>query len=519
MRRPSTSSTRPLRLLALPAVLALGAAACDQPTAPAARPAIGAASMNAAADGAVPLTRPVLHSSRARYRDAGHHPATGRSGSASLSARALLGRDGTTELEMSTGDVSDPWSTAPGSLVRVQVKSFSPRGSLLETRNETLAGGARASLALRPLVRGAVVRAQAGVRGVDARRTDVVSVADPVMLRPNLRVAGVSAPAAAAVGDYVNVAATIRETNGDVGNWATCTLFVDGVAVDAAPRVWVDAGDAVTCAFTHRFAEGTHALLVRVNAAPGATRDDYAGDDTASATLVSVRPRALFYGLGASDLEQRDSVVWVEHTPSDPNAAYGREYREVRTSSTRAENVFLNLYTSAVLAEPQVRLDVRESSGGRTVQARAYALTLEYLGGGEWCACGQGEDGGASIHLCTGGWINGTSLFYDRFAGRVTYHSTAYTRTWDRATGEETVYSYNTSGSEGVATPFTGGDFAMRVRLSDRYSVFAADPALTLEGQEQRSHNRYSCQTFMGDEYCSESTTYTRIRSGWTTNQ
>src|SRR5690348_11830002 len=42
-----------------------------------------------------------------KYHNTGMHPATGRSGSASIEARALFGKDGNTTVEVSTGSLED----------------------------------------------------------------------------------------------------------------------------------------------------------------------------------------------------------------------------------------------------------------------------------------------------------------------------------------------------------------------------------------------------------------------------
>ena len=476
---PSRSPLRSLRPVVLAAAAALFAAACDQATSPAGRALPAPRHDGGADDGAVPLAKPALFAARVRYRDRGHHAATGRAGTASLSMRALLGRDGTTELQVSTADVGTPWITAPGRIERVQSKAFSPDGHLLATRVHTAVGAARASFEYRGLARGAVLQVQAGVRGVDGARTDVVSATDPVVLRPNLRAMSVGSGPRVPAGEPVNVAATIRETNGDVGNWGDCTLYVDGAAVDAAKRIWVDAGDAVTCAFTHTFSAGAHRLEVRVDASAGAARDDDPADNAAAATVTAITPTALAYSLYAMDLEQRDSTVFTQH---GDDGAYTVDLLQTQVTHTRAENVFLNLSTPRVLAGSHVRLDVQERSGGAIVHARVYALTLE--GSEPACAYGMGEGNGARIYLCTGGWNGGTYLFYDRYAGRVTYHSVAYVHVWDHATGEETVYSYNDASDDGgTPTPFTGSDFAMRVRLYDAANVYGADPSLTLSGR------------------------------------
>ena len=59
----------------------------------------------------------------AKYRDQGTKPTTGRSGLAAIEARALLGRDGMTDIEVTTGHFEG--IGGGGTLAKVQVKLFS----------------------------------------------------------------------------------------------------------------------------------------------------------------------------------------------------------------------------------------------------------------------------------------------------------------------------------------------------------------------------------------------------------
>src|SRR3712207_1542886 len=60
-------------------------------------------------------SRPQLVPNGRRYQERGLKPSTGRSGSASLTARALLGKDGATSVEMTTGGL-DGGGAQPGNI-------------------------------------------------------------------------------------------------------------------------------------------------------------------------------------------------------------------------------------------------------------------------------------------------------------------------------------------------------------------------------------------------------------------
>src|SRR5687768_4292723 len=85
--------------------------------------------------------KPQLVANARRYAEKGLKPATGRSGSASLTARALLGKNGMTTVEMTTGEL-DGGGAQPGNINKAQLKPLSESGEALYARNYTgLSGG------------------------------------------------------------------------------------------------------------------------------------------------------------------------------------------------------------------------------------------------------------------------------------------------------------------------------------------------------------------------------------------
>lgn len=507
MAGPTMPPFRGCRGVAVAAALAVVLYGCDQATGPTPTAPTGSPRLTeGAAFTVVQAGKPVLHDAAVRYRNAGRQPGRGRAGTAELSMLALVGRDGNTEVRLSTGDVSNPWAAAPGSIARVQAKGFAPDGTLLFTDAQDGTGGATASFTYARLGRGSTVQAQANVVGVDGTRTDVVAVADAVWRRPNLRVAGVTAPERTGRGDPTVIFAAIQESNRDVGNWAVCALYVNGARVDWADRVWVDAGDQVACAFTHRFEhEGEHAVEVRVDAAPGAPHDDDPRDNAATARIRVFTPQQLSVGVWAFDIARNDSSVQTTRW-EDPGWAY--ESRSFTVNRMSSQNIFVNGYTPQLLQSRQVRVDVVESSGGQTVIDRSYMITMDEADGGS-CGYFMAERPAAHIYICSTTWNGGTSLFYDRNAYRITYHSRQFMTVWDQLSGERTVYEQSYAEESGPgATPFLGNDFAMRVRLYDGAEVFAADAAMTLDRQE------YDLSM---PEQCNESAGYRTCTTTWGT--
>jgi hypothetical protein len=193
-------------------------------------------------------TLPLLSETRSntiKYKDSGLPHATGRSGSASIEARALLGSDGVTTIELTTGSLEN--GGAAGTISKVQLKA----GGSTDNFND-LSNGGTVIVSANDLGWREPIQIQANVRGIDAR-TDVVTVQEVVKRRPDLFVSGISAPAQVPANVPVNIYATIVELNGDVGARANARLLVNGIEVDRADFIWVDAGGNVSVVFTHQF--------------------------------------------------------------------------------------------------------------------------------------------------------------------------------------------------------------------------------------------------------------------------
>jgi hypothetical protein len=232
------------------------------------------------------MTRPspASHPNSEKYRDSGFQPATGSSGSAVVSTRALVDKSGTTDVEVTTGTFDG--GSAPGSLEMVQIKAFAPSGNLAFTDNHTGLSGATATFSYGTLPHGTPLQVQTVV-GVDPQ-ADVVTLATAVHFAPELVPSRLEAPANAPVGAAVNLQGFILERNGEVGARADCVLYVDGTAVDRANGIWVDAAGNVACAMTHIFTEvRTYSLELRVENVRPSDFDDTNNSVTTSITIVA----------------------------------------------------------------------------------------------------------------------------------------------------------------------------------------------------------------------------------------
>src|SRR5215213_2998579 len=145
-----------------------------------------------------------------KYKDSSVPNASGRSGNAAIEARALLGKDALTQLEVTTGSL-EATAAAPGNIDKVKLK-------LVNTDYTNswsgLSGGGYFTTTQDGLPHRAAIELTASVSGIDPR-VDVVTVQETVKRRPDLSVEIL--PMSQALPNVTfNIEAVVRELNGDV---------------------------------------------------------------------------------------------------------------------------------------------------------------------------------------------------------------------------------------------------------------------------------------------------------------
>ena len=250
--------------------------------------------------------RPSLTQNNKKYSDKGIKPASGRAGSATLTARALLGKDGNAVIEATTGELDT--TIAPGTIKKMQIKPLNPDGNAIYARNFTgLAAGGYFKTTVNDLSRHQQVQVQTNITGIDANRTGVVTVVETTKLRPDLKASNLTNPAQANVNTPVSISAVIAEANGDVGARANFVLYVDGAAIDRSNGAWVDANGSANVEFSQIFTTtGTHSLEVKVE---GVTPGDYdLANNSVMGTISIVQPNTAtpfnYYAYAYQDLYQ-----------------------------------------------------------------------------------------------------------------------------------------------------------------------------------------------------------------------
>jgi hypothetical protein len=452
--------TRTPRALVAAAALALFASACtDAPTAPSAARAPGGRASLSSGSG------PTLVSTAVKYRDTGGRPATGRSGNAVVDAMALLNKEGVATIQFSTRHATDWWHY--GYINKAQIKASAPDGRHKFTRNLVESdpwygpqGPIPGVVQIGGLGRGDEIQVQANVEGIDPHRVDVVTVTERVKALPDLTVQ-VVAPAEAQTGTPLNVLATVRERNGDMGAYGVCELLVGGEPVDYGWGVWVDAGDAVTCALTWTpQVPGTYPLEVRVRMPWDSEWDTTNNTDTDTVQVTGEGPRfhtSAYFDQTTTVDSSRYFDSWI-----NTQEGYGYEYSDERFETFTGQQAYFHGSMPASISGP---LDVRVSmsTGGRVVDTAEWSYEA---GGSFWCT--DHWTGRAAFWMCSGGGMawQFTDFSYAFTAGSVTYHSRGYSKAWDQLSSpEEYVYHWNHDYSFDDTVPL-GDDWTFDVRLN-----------------------------------------------------
>ena len=387
--------------------------------------------------------RPQFHPNRQKYSDAGARPATGRSGSASLQARALLGKDGTVLVEASTGDVNT--SSGPGTIRKMQLKVLSPTGKPSSTQNFDGRGGGYWSTYLPQLSENTMIQLQANISGIDGNRTDVVTDTVQVKRRPDVAVDGIAAPARALAGFPVNVVATVSERNGDMGARADCMLQIDGQLADQARGIWIDAGHTVSCAFRTKVASvGTHQVRVYLT---GVSPTDYDTTDNAASTPIEIIPPET--PLGYSVMFTATDENYYTHFKN--SLSDGSYVKESTSSGVRQSRELSMTATTTNAFNFPVSIRSALFADGAPVFDATNNLVIDAGASTSNADCGAAINGRFYVSVCN--LHSGTQLgqvTFNSFDGRVTYFGSEFL-----SVDGDDVYMTNTSSD--VSTGLGGG--------------------------------------------------------------
>ncbi|HET7435163.1 MAG TPA: hypothetical protein VFN10_10685 [Thermoanaerobaculia bacterium] len=389
-----------------------------------------------------------------KYRDSSLPHATGRSGNASIEAFALLGKDGKTDVVV----------TANGTIEKVQLRAGD--ANALNFTNDSNAFAQQ----LDDLTPHQPLHVQANVSAVDGSRTDVVDVEEIVKSRPDLAVADVRAPEYAMPGVPFAVAATIREQNGDLGARADCVLSADGVELDRARGIWVDAHDSVTCSFSARLNDmGAHTLTVSAAAVHPGDWDETNNCASASTTIALPFDQ---YHASAADTTLH-TITTTDGPGSHQESVTDQWEQWADLSGTRAVAMNMANFHAHVTESSDGTLITETSSDDMAIRSTSNDVEDD----GSRYECFDGWDNYQSIHACLWTRPDGSPLFQFgsmRWSTEVMYLS----KTWSLSTGAETdSYTHSTSGLQDA---HYGSSVSLDVTITDGATTIAATPTVSL---------------------------------------
>jgi len=398
---------------------------------------------------------PALYSNSVKYRDAGKPHATGRSGNATVQARALMDKAGVTTIDVTTGEL-DAAGSAPGAFDKIQVKGLNPQDlttALWVDNYNALkkAGLATYTYSYAKLGYNMPIQVQANVSGIDSR-ADVVTVVERVKRRPDVSVLQVQSPATAAPNVPVTIGATVQELNGDVGARANCVLYVNGVEADRSNGIWVDAGSVVSCAFSHQFTQaGTYQLSI---AAEGVVPGDWDLTNNSATGSIQIRtPGDFTYSAYAEDISDYHEHYFYSDVGTSTVLATGAtthwDGHDDLDVSEQMQSAQMNSSMPSELTWP-ISLQVTHSSGATTMNwsfdklSPSYNYVFDDGTSSRRIACASSNavdaTGSFSLGLCTSAtkgpqfgyqddqWHGLTTVDTYRWAGLVTYVGLEYYR-------------------------------------------------------------------------------------------
>jgi hypothetical protein len=456
------------------------------------------------------LAGPVRVPNKQPYRVTAAATATGRTGSATLSARALIDRNHRGSLEIVAGDFEAP---PAGTLSKFQLKSFDGNGDLLYTTNYSGLNAPSVIVPVDGLERGQALDVQANIRNADDNRTDVVSVTTVGRLRPDLAVLRVNAPAAARSGFPVPISATVAELNHDTGARASCVLFVDDAQVDQAEGMWIDAGDTVSCAFIHVFAAGgQHQLRVdvaKINPGDWDTTNNSAGESVAIYT-----DEQSFNAVSAwvSESRQHYRIHNTGYTRRNEGGTdYVRTFDFLTDQSRNTQGALYAAYVNAAAVFPLTQVAVAQWTDDVLIHRGVYS-GVAATSVTPFITCAHvvdDTDVAVYVDVCTRPGPSGplTSIGYSRFVGTVTYFSNQYDAAWyETPEGIVPIYTYSYNHSEGssVGTLTTLGDsYRFEVTLVNGAIAYSKPISFAIGPLQTVSDVNYpwACQEFSDPLY------------------
>jgi hypothetical protein len=413
--------------------------------------------------------------------------AKGVGGIAGVETRALLSRDGSAALEITTGnlDTGEPSTTA--NITKVQVKL---NGTT--TNFNHLDGGSSFELPLTGVMRDTPIEVHTNVKDLNGGNTEVVKVDDKVRRRPDLKVTSVDAPAAVRGNQEFSIVATVSELNGDSGARTNCVLEKQGSGiVDRADGIWVDAGGSVQCLFSQSLeALGAHWYVVKLENTRPADWDTRFEFETFGVLVATDRQ-------WESRATQRVLKTHTINTRSDNDSPPSESINTETFDQMRFHGVI-----DQPISFTGMRVSIEETTDGKPIYA--YPSNGFRPAGDDECRVLDQRH--AILRVCP--FEGGLAVDLHSFAFEAVYISHFWNRRRNPATGEftwvrATITQRPTSGPR----QRYGNTHALRISVNDGNLFWEASPFINLAPYEKPVEHDVTCTTNdAGTTFCTDRT-------------
>jgi len=427
-----------------------------------------------------------------RFRDKGDEGVVASLRGVKVAARAFTLRDGTTILETVAGRFSKP----DGLIYDLQYAVEDPDGNRLRRSDLYRA------LESAPNVRGGVPLVRMTFRGIALRsryvldvkvkrnrKTEQLRLAAPVELGPDLAVTKVDVPERVHATEVVAFNATVRELNGDMGAGGDCVLYADGVEVDRAAGIWVEAGGTVTCAFAARFSSlGRKSLRAAVVTR---TPTEFDPANNSSTVSIDVEPLPLHMSYNAEALQHTGLFLddYSYKYDDDPITGFGFHSSFTRNNRVEERYQYARIFASAPqgIAFPVAAVSLSQLTDATVLDSRTYAdlpggapFGTEADGG----RCGSDGDGAFAFILCSyhRGPDSWTTIYYSQFSGTVTFVSRfleKWTAPWKEDDHVDEPGHYESEQQWGRYAPF-GETVTFNLSVTSGLFRLVASPTISL---------------------------------------
>lgn len=462
--------------------------------------------------GAAYAEPPTFQGKGQKYREKNPAGGKGRAGGATMVARMLFDKDGTTLLEATTGDF-DADIPPTGDFTKVKATALDANGvEMFSYTYNNVSSGPTFRQTLTGLSPGQPFVVQGHIRSATRKNTPV-SITTSVQRRPDLMAQQIYVPSRVPVGLPVQVVAVIAELNAHIGGRTDCVLYADGVELDRGRAIWVDSGDSVSCAFSPTF-PATGLVTLKV-AAESVNPGDW---DTANNSLERV--------IEVLELTPQFDLAAAEVVVADiDNTTFREAGRYVDTTLLTGfdwlyeESVDRNgdgfVYSAVSLGITETPSNIQLTATDGVVQ-----WTLEQPIPGCFNYA-PGRANGRSYYT----YVTGCGNLYvevGSYSGTVTYASRMLAATF-KVVNSKVVYDgpaeyiYNTAETEVGAgeNRMTGGAWTIDAAVTIGPFVFSAPVSVVLsQSSDTSGTNPQGCESTANSYKCSESTWRIAYRTG-----